>query len=80
VPDYLPVKFEAPEGSEAKLKELLKSHFRLIPLVSDEAGLIFQKSLWEKVDRNALAAALRTAGFSGVFEEGQAYASRFCSP
>ena len=75
-----PVTFDAPEGSQGRLKELLKTQFRLVPLVSDGEALIFQKSVWDQVDGAALREALRASGFSGAFEPGEAYASRFCSP
>jgi hypothetical protein len=80
MPDYQPVTFDAPESAQAQLKELLRTRFKLVPMVADGCALIFQKSAWDKVDRAALADALRAAGFSGAFAPGEPYASRFCSP
>jgi len=80
MPEYQPVTFDVPEGAAPALRELLKSRFRLVSLVANDASLTFQKNTWEGVDKRALGEALRAAGFSGAFEVGEAYASGFCSP
>jgi hypothetical protein len=78
--DYQPVTFDVPQESAAALRDLLKSRFRLVALVASGASLTFQTNNWEGVDKSALGEALRAAGFSGSYEVGEAYASRFCSP